>query len=103
MTTDQKIQTLDILRRIPFYAKTDNEKITQAAIIAALNKDLTPKEELPLEMTEVFVDAPHIKTTHRNWPEVMTRVEKARENEAIYAIHVTRGGEIEYTWEAEKR
>lgn len=103
MTTDQKIQTLDILRRIPFYSKTAKERQTQAALIVALNKDLTPKEELPLEMTEVYIDAPHIKTTHQSWPEVMTRVEKSRENEAIYAIHVTRGGELEYSWEAEKK
>lgn len=103
MTTDQKIQTLDILRRIPFYAKTGDEKQAQQMLIDSIKKDLIPREQLPLELTEVYIDKPHVKTTHQEWPDVMERIEKVRQNEFLYAIHVTRGGEIEYTWQQEKK
>src|SRR5690606_41266293 len=101
MTTDQKIQTLDILRRIPFYAKTADEKQAQQMVISAIKKDLIPREQLPWELTEVYIDKPHGKTTHQSWPDVMERIEKVRQKECSYAIHVSRTGEIEHTRQKE--
>ena len=101
MTPENKLTALDILRRILF--KSKSEKEAQQMVIAAIKKDLTPREQLPLELTEVYVDKPHVYTSHRTWPEVMDRIEKVRQNEFLYAIHVTRAGEIEYTWQQEKK
>src|SRR5690606_26161951 len=101
MTPENKLTALDILRRMPF--KTKSEKEAQRMLIDSIKKDLIPREQLPLELTEVYIDKPHVKTTHQSWPDVMDRIEKVRQNEFLYAIHVTRGGEIEYTWQQEKK
>jgi hypothetical protein len=101
MTPENKLTALDILRRILF--KSRSEKEAQRMLIDSIKKDLIPREQLPLELTEVYIDKPHVKTTHQSWPDVMDRIEKVRQNEFLYAIHVTRGGEIEYTWQQEKK
>src|SRR5690606_21311005 len=103
MTTDQKIQTLDILRRIPFYAKTGDEKQAQQMVIAAIKKDLTPREQLPLELTKAYIDTRHVMTTNQSWPDVMVPIENVRQNVFLYAIHVTRGGEFDNTWQQENK
>lgn len=101
MNTTEKLRLLLILLFTWF--KSKGEKEVKRLLIESIRKDLTPREQLPLELTEVYIDKPHVKTTHQSWPDVMERIEKVRQNEFLYAIHVTRGGEIEYTWQQEKK
>lgn len=99
MTPTDKLTALSILSRKLF--PTKEERGLHEAVIASLMNDLTPKELLPLTVTEVYRDAPHIITTHGTIAEAMTRIDKVRGNEKIYAVHVTRGEEVEYTWESQ--
>lgn len=101
MNIQEKLNALSILANIWFKSKSARE--AQELVIKSLKEELAPKDTLPLVLTEVFVDAPHVVTNYNTWPEVMNRIELVKEKENLYSIHVVRGGEIEYTWEAEKK
>ncbi|GEM_PF-6599269 len=100
MTTKEKLILLVIM--IFSWFKGKSKKELQALTIESLKKDLKPREALPLVLTEVYIDAPHVITEYTTWPDVMGRIEKVREKEKIYAAHVTIGGEIEYSWQKQK-
>lgn len=98
MTPENKLTCLSILSRL--WWKTPRQAELETRVIETLMSDLTPRDELPLTVTEVYRDKPHIQTTHQNWPDAMGRIEKVRNSEGLYKVHVVRGGEIEYTWES---
>jgi len=100
MTTKDKLILLVIMLFSWFKGKSQKE--LQALTIESLKKDLKPREKLPLVLTEVYIDAPHVITEYSSWPDVMGRIEKVREKEKIYATHVTIGGEIEYSWQKQQ-
>lgn len=96
MNTDQKISALQILTRMPF--KNKGEKEAQKMLIDSIKKELIPEDSLPLILTEVYRDAPHVQTTHKSFPEVMDRVEAIRKKDKLHSIHVTQGKKTLYTW-----
>ncbi|MDR2274364.1 MAG: hypothetical protein LBF27_25880 [Sphingobacterium sp.] len=97
MTTKDKLTLLVIM--LFSWFKSKSKKELNRLVIESLKMDLRPKDELPLVLTEVYVDAPHIITEYKTWPDAMARIEKVRDKEKIYAVHVTIAGEIEYTWQ----
>lgn len=96
MEIKEKLKLLTILLFTWF--KSKGEKEVKRLLIDSLIKDLTPEDKKPVEVTEVYIDAPHIVTTYSNIGDAMARVEKVRDNEKLHAIHMARGKDIIYTW-----
>lgn len=96
MNTTEKLKLLTILLFTWF--KSKGEKEVKRLLIDSIRKDLIPPEQLSIELTEVYVDAPHIVTNHNTVADAMDRVEAVRDKEKLHAIHMRRGTEIIYTW-----
>ena len=96
MSTSEKLKLLTILLFTWFKSKGERE--VKQLLIESLRKDLLPADRLSIEVTEVYVDAPHVVTNHNSIADAMDRVETVREKEKLHAIHMRRGTEIIYTW-----
>lgn len=101
MSSNEKLKLLLIL--LLTFFKSKGEKEVKRLLIDSIKKDLQPKDKLPLVVTAVYLDNPHKITEHDTWGDVMTRIEILKEHAVkkefvISAIHVTQGGDIQYTW-----
>lgn len=96
MTATEKLRLLLILLFTWFKSKGERE--VKNLLIDSIRKDLLPVDKLSVEVTEVYIDAPHVVTNHDSINDAMTRVETVRDNEKLHTIHMRRGTDIIYTW-----
>lgn len=96
MNTTEKLRLLLILLFTWFKSKGERE--VKTLLIESIRKDLLPADRLSIEVTEVYVDAPHVVTNHNSIADAMTRIETIRDKEKLHTVHMKRGAEIIYTW-----